>query len=419
MLAAGLVSGAAVLISLLGQKPKLASSALAWITAAALPTLAFWAYFATKVPSLQALAFACRAWLNVVGPNRLVDGILQGAYLGFDRPGPHLIEHLSATLMAIVLFGGFAAGAWATDRITRTPVAILLGMAFAGAVFWLAFREVAWTGIGRCLAGLALIYLVYSAASLLGRAKAGGDLSQSAMRTLIAVLSCALLARMILNGRINHFGFYQAAFAGILVPAVLIGEMPDRLKLGRRGRFTLVALAIVLFGTGVGRLAARSQSMLRQRTFAVGDGIDRFYTMPPEIEATGALVNRFTGDLRQQGANQTLVVLPEGEMINYLARMPSPVAPFFFFSVATQGRREQEIRDQLARHPPDWIVVISRDLREYGIERYGEAPGHGQLILDWTRSNCRIVDSLGGDPLDYRQRGGVLLKPDPVPHAAP
>ena len=34
-------------------------SAAAWAAAAALPTLAFWAYFAAKAPSLQALGYAC------------------------------------------------------------------------------------------------------------------------------------------------------------------------------------------------------------------------------------------------------------------------------------------------------------------------------------------------------------------------
>jgi hypothetical protein len=412
LLAAGLTTGAAVVIRLLRPGRNLGSSAAAWAAAAALPTLAFWAYFAAKAPSLQALGYACRAWFNVIGPHRLVDPVLQGAYLGFDHAWTHLKEHVYASLLAILLFAGIAAGARAVDRAARTSFAILAGALLAGAVFWLASREIAWSGTGRCLAILCLVYLVHCAVALVGRVKAGEDISRQALRCLVAVLAFSMMARMILNGRINQFGFYQAALAGILVPAVLIGEMPDRLGLGLRGRTAFVALTILLFGTGTGQLVAGSQNLLRQRTFSVGDGVDRFLTMPPDIEATGALVKHFSDYLRQRGAGQTLLVLPEGEMINYLARMPSPAAPFFFFSVAIQGPGEREIRDELATHPPDWIVVISRDLREYGIARYGESPGHGQLIIDWTRANCHVVDSLGGDPLDFRQRGGVLLVPD-------
>jgi hypothetical protein len=55
-------------------------------------------------------------------------------------------------------------------------------------------------------------------------------------------------------------------------------------------------------------------------------------------------------------------------------------------------------------------VIISRDLREYGIQRYGEKPGSGQQILLWVADHYERATSLGGDPLDCRQYGGVILK---------
>jgi hypothetical protein len=120
----------------------------------------------------------------------------------------------------------------------------------------------------------------------------------------------------------------------------------------------------------------------------------------------GTLVDR----LAKGSPGQTLLVLPEGEMINYLARMPSPVAPFFFYSFALSGGREAALVNQLSEHPPDWVVIISRDLREYGIGRYGEAPGEGQSILGWVSENYQREMAVGGDPLDVGQAGGVLLK---------
>jgi hypothetical protein len=55
-------------------------------------------------------------------------------------------------------------------------------------------------------------------------------------------------------------------------------------------------------------------------------------------------------------------------------------------------------------------VLISRDLREYGIQRYGERSGSGEDILSWIDREYERVWSVGGDPLDYRQRGGVILR---------
>ena len=96
-------------------------------------------------------------------------------------------------------------------------------------------------------------------------------------------------------------------------------------------------------------------------------------------------------------------------MINYLARLPSPVAPFFFFSAATRDDREAAIVRDLAQRPPDWIVLVSRDLREYGVERYGERADQGGQILTWAGDNYEPVATFGGDPLDYRQRGALIL----------
>ena len=97
-------------------------------------------------------------------------------------------------------------------------------------------------------------------------------------------------------------------------------------------------------------------------------------------------------------------------MINYLARRPSPVAPFFFFSAATSGGREAAIVRDLEQRPPDWIVLVSRDLREYGVQRYGESPEQGGQILDWAGDRYEVAATFGGDPLDFRQRGLMILR---------
>ena len=54
---------------------------------------------------------------------------------------------------------------------------------------------------------------------------------------------------------------------------------------------------------------------------------------------------------------RTAVVLPEGEMINYLARIPSPVAPYAYFGAATRDGKEDAIVRELQAHPPDWKIM--------------------------------------------------------------
>ena len=75
-----------------------------------------------------------------------------------------------------------------------------------------------------------------------------------------------------------------------------------------------------------------------------------------------------------------------------------------------ETQTESELVDDLKKQSPYWIVIISRDLIGWGIERYGEKPESGQEILEWVRQNYKQVASIGGDPLDYRERGATIFR---------
>ncbi len=218
------------------------------------------------------------------------------------------------------------------------------------------------------------------------------------------------MTRMILPAGYFHYGFYQAALAGILVPAVMIGELPGLPGLGRWGRGLIVTGSLLLLAPGVVLLAERSQRLLRQKTYAIGQGRDLFYTFPPEVNPTGEMVRRVTEWLAKTPPGRTLVVLPEGGIINYLARMPSPVAPYAFFGGTISDGREPAVVDDLKKHPPDWVVIISRDLNDYGIRSYGERSGAGLEILRWVAANYEHALYAGGNPFDSRQCGAMIMK---------
>lgn len=412
VLAAGLVSLVAFAVQRWQRRPLRLAAIGAWIAGAMLPTAVFAIYFSTRVPWASAWGFACRAWLNAATSTRFIGDPVQTGFLGFDQPWPHLREHAGAALLALLPIAAIAGGVWLVDRLkARGPRFLLLGVMAAGMVA-LAWLGISWVNAGRCLLGLALIYGLLCSVTLMRKPQPEVNPLTPVLRLLLAVLAAALMGRMLLNGRIYQFGFYQAALAALLVPAVLIGELPARLGVGRWGRVMAAVGCLGLLGPGVVVLAGQSQQMLRLKTHSIGEGRDQFYTFTPQLEPTGDLVGQARAWLRTAagGSAQTLLVLPEGEMINYLARLPSPVAPFFFFSAATSGGREAAIVRELEKNPPDWIVLVSRDLREYGVQRYGESPEQGGQILSWAGDKYEIAATLGGDPLDYRQRGLMILK---------
>jgi hypothetical protein len=412
MLAAGLVTLATLAVQRWRRRPLGSGAVGAWAAGAVLPTAAFALYFSTQAPWRAALGMACRAWWSVVASDRFTGDPVQTGFLGMDQPWLHGLEHAGATMVALLLFAAIGGAAWLADRLAGSGRRVLLLVAMAAGLGALAWLRLPWPDAGRCLLGLVLVYGLVGGVTLLRQASPASSASAPVLRLLLAVLAAALLARMILNGRIYQFGFYQAALAALLVPAVLVGELPARLGLGRWGRAMVVVGSLCLLGPGVVILAGRSQQMLRLKTYPVGEGRDRFYAFTPQVEPSGELVEKTSGWLRATaiGQGQNLLVLPEGEMINYLARLPSPVAPFFFFSAATRGDREAAIVRDLARRPPEWIAVVSRDLREYGVQRYGESPDQGGQILNWAGDNYEPLATFGGDPLDYRQRGAMILR---------
>ena len=409
MLAGGLITLAAFLVRWRHGKPAPLAAAGYWAAGAVLPTLGFAIYFSAYVPWREALADASRAWLNVASSTRYIADPVQIGFLGLDQPWENLAAHATATLLAALLIAGICLTAWRAERSRRQWEKVLLGIAVVGVVAWVSVSAIEWLNVGRCLLGLTVAYVLVSALAAAKSSALKSDVEILALRLMTGLLAAVLMVRMVLNGRIFHFGFYQAALAGILVPAVVLGELPSLLGFKSWGRGIVVAGALALFVPGVAQLVGKSQEVLGTKTLSIGSGSDQFYSFPKDIDRTGELVRLITKWLGQFPGPQSLVVLPEGEMINYLTRMPNPVATSVFFSAAISQGREEKVVNDLRDHPPDWIVMISRDLHEYGIERYGEAPGKGGDIMRWVKDNYLQALSIGGDPLDNHQ-GAIVLR---------
>jgi len=374
------------------------------------PTIAFVIYFAFFMPWTEAVRAACHGWLIVITTTRFTGNIQELSFLGFDQIGKHFEQHALAAFLACLFTGLLAAVAWQVERIGRKWWYYLNIVLLAGLASWLAICKINWIESGRCLTGLALIYLGTCLVSLSKDRNLENNRRVRVTRLLMAVLATAFLARMILNARIYQLGYYQAVLAAIMVPAVLIGELPQWIGVGKRGAFVITIGTLSLFAPGVVILCGKSQQILSFKTLLVGTGEDRFYAFSPRIDPMGEIVDTVNDVLRESRSDQTLLVLPEGLMINYLARLPSPNAPCCYFSMAASPGREDQTVKELEHHPPDFVVIISRDLRGFGVQRYGEKPNEGQQILSWVGKNYEAVSTVGGDPLDYRQRGALILR---------
>jgi hypothetical protein len=358
------------------------------VAGAFLPTVAFAAYFAQHVPAIDACYSAGRAWLNVFGTTRYIAEPAQLKYSGLDAPWRHLGEQAASTATALAGCGVVWLVVWIFEKravVKSAGLAAFAGAALATTVAWRLPQET-WVECGRCLPGLIFLYLLFRLwMTLKGAPTAAADVGNGRAALFLAVLGASLMARMLLAGRIYQFGYFQAAIAAVVIAVVMTTELPAWAAATRAGRIwgTVCALGILL--PGVIRLMEKSRSVHAMVNSPMGAGADRFFTFKPS-EGLAAISNV----LEKQPRRSTLLVLPEGLMLNYLARMPSPAPHFFYYSAVTEHGNEARIVEKIAATPPDFVVMLPRDLTEYGIRKYGERSGAGGDLLAWMQGRYEL-----------------------------
>jgi hypothetical protein len=224
------------------------------------------------------------------------------------------------------------------------------------------------------------------------------------MQWLLTVLAAALLARMTLFARVYHFGFFQAALAGMVAAAIMVGEVPLWTGPARIGRTVAAAGGLLVLALGCREIAAQSNAIRAEQTQPVGEGADRFYAFNREVDPTGTLVDWVVKHLQGAPPDATLQVLPDGLSINFLTRHVSPLP-----DVWTAGP-EEALVERLRQTPPDYVALISLNLAEHGIRQYGAPGSPGYLLLQWVNQNYTAVASWGEPFSGTSLKGARVLR---------
>jgi len=139
------------------------------------------------------------------------------------------------------------------------------------------------------------------------------------------------------------------------------------------------------------------------RTHPVGVGSDRFLAgfRAPAVNAALAEIDK------RLGSDDTLVVFPEGVMLNYLARRVNPTGHINFMPPELIIFGESRILDALRANPPNYIALTHKDTREYGLDFFGR--GYGRALLGWVQLHYRSVALFGQPPLREGTKFGIRL----------
>ena len=147
----------------------------------------------------------------------------------------------------------------------------------------------------------------------------------------------------------------------------------------------------------------RSEAQFAGKDFELGEGADAIVT-----DARGPFVAAVLEQVEERlGPEDELLVLPEGIMINYLARTRTPTPYVNFMPPELILFGESEILATLEANPPAAVVLAHKDTSEYGVPFFGR--DYGQDLGAWVleRFRHRWTDPNGGPPLTPGTEFGI------------
>jgi len=314
--------------------------------------------------------------------------------VGLDEPWVGLSLLLRAAagqLMALVAAIALAGAARARPRLAAPLSAAAVVAAFA--LLAPSWRARWWLQMGRPLPLWALAGICVAARMLWRSRREPEAFARQAARLLLCVFGLMLLPRMILNARLYHYGFVLAVPAVLLGVAALLDWLPRALDARGASGTVFRSAALSVLAIAVAFHLAESHAWLRNKQVVVGEGGDRF-----RADARGAYVSaalRGIAGLARPG--DTLVVLPEGVMLNYLLRMRSSIPYLTMLPSDVAAFGEDELLGALQRDPPALVALVHRDSSEFGPRFFGR--DYGQRILEWVVRRYVPAGGAGDPPL--------------------
>jgi len=264
----------------------------------------------------------------------------------------------------------------------------------------------------RPLTPFAAIYAL-GAAVAWWRSRSCPEGGRKALQLAFATLALALLVKIFLNARAASYGFGLALPAMLLLVLALLHSVPVLIE--RRGRngwaFRAVSMAL-LFSAGLGCLSVSERNASR-KTVLIGSGADQFRAdwARRGTWTVARVVDWVETNLPPRA---TLLVLPEGVMVNYLTRRVNPTRHLNFVPPEIRIFGEKRILADLKAQPPDYVVLVQRVTSEYGLPLFGT--DYAPHLLGWVRDAYEPVARVGAPPLaperleDHRRGFEVLRR---------
>ena len=194
---------------------------------------------------------------------------------------------------------------------------------------------------------------------------------------LFALFSVATTLRIPLNVSPFWYGFVLIVPVYALIACVLLRDLPLLLKSPHAAVLWLPLVVLICARDLIeqrGRFAVKAFPIHSVRGTLLDWNSDR-----------AKILNAFIQGL----PSGTMAVMPEGITLNYLTRTTTPLTYHTFTPVETADpRAESEILRELEQRTPQRVVIVRRDVAEYGFRGFGE--DYDLRVASFLYSNYRL-----------------------------
>jgi hypothetical protein len=387
-----------------------------FVVSMTIPIALFLIYFSLKMPFSQALQGILGDWTFLFNTDISNIYFFKNS-MGTNRPIFNTIQILySLFVLSIVVWGGLI-----LDRADSKNnsifyvcfgiVSIFIILPFilnwnnkvfiVSMLFNIVYRPLALISI---VALFIILYLIYLKNEFI-------ITNKMTPLIMLNVFGLLTLTKIILACRVEHYGFALAMTAMLTNVALFVWLIPTILwkKYGRGKLFR--KLAILGFSLLSIYALILSNGYYSRKQYTVGEGADAFLAYGPAYGLRGWAVNMAIKHIKESiPPHDNFTPIPEGLMVNYLMRRPSP----FRLDAITPGELgsfgEGAILDFLKNAHPNFILLIHRENEEFGVGYFGLDIRNGKRIMDWIKNNYTSVWQLLNEPLKDDKFGMRLLK---------
>lgn len=216
--------------------------------------------------------------------------------------------------------------------------------------------------------------------------------------TYLATLSLALLARILLKPTLNSYFFYLGP-----LPMLVLVALAWRRSTGQGQRALILGL-LVFASANQARLNLHS---FQAQTVRLCSPRGTLYLLPnPTSEALAPLLQALANS-----HPSTVLVLPEGTLINVLSGTRHPLAIPTLLPHVVGAMGEDALIEEIDEANPEAVVLLHRPTPEFGKAAFGQ--DYGKAILGHVQKSYPRVQRFGPPPFQsagYESGGATLYQ---------